>query len=116
GEELHVVAPDPLVEIGDVGQRDDRVPERIGGKMIDEIDDAVLETADIESVNHMGDAGTRVRARTNPRIHHRCCAALRNAASMGSFMAAVNSCRVARTCGSPLSVGVKMTTHATGSP
>ena len=47
-EVLDVAASDSSSEIGDVGERNDRVPICLGGQMADEIDDAVLESADIE--------------------------------------------------------------------
>ncbi len=115
-EELHIVAADSLAKISDLGQRDDRVPVGVGREMIDEIDDAVLESAHVEAVHHVRDAGPGVRADTSPRVHHCACAACRNAASIGACIAVVNACSVARACGSSRSVGVKTTTHATGSP
>ena len=45
-----------MPEIGDLGQRDDHVPVGLRRQPIDEIDDAVLESADVEAVHHVRDA------------------------------------------------------------
>ncbi len=115
-EVLDVAASDSSSEIGDVGERNNRVSKRLRWQMVDKIDDAVLESADIESVNHVGDQGPIVCPCRNPGTHHCVRAASRKAASMGSRIAVVKACSVARACASSRSVGVKTTTHAAGSP
>jgi hypothetical protein len=49
--ELHVVPRDPPPEVGDLSQRDDRVPIPVGRQPVDQVDDAVFQAADIESVD-----------------------------------------------------------------
>ena len=47
-EALDVVALQALAEIGDLGQRDDRVPVVLRRHVVDQVHHAVLETAGVE--------------------------------------------------------------------
>jgi hypothetical protein len=65
-EELHVVTPDSSPEIGDLGKGNHNMAIRIRGHVIDEIDKAILEAANVESIDHMGNQRTQVVHRQSP--------------------------------------------------
>ena len=64
----------------DLGQRDDRVPIALARHVVDEIDDAVLESADVEAVDDVNDQGPAVAPGRNLRTHHRVRAAFSQSA------------------------------------
>src|SRR5688500_15637537 len=52
----HVATLDALGELaGNFGKRDDRVAPPLRRHAVDEVDDAILQAADAEAVNHMRD-------------------------------------------------------------
>ena len=61
-DEFDAGGADAFAEIGDFGQRNDGVPECMGGHVVDQVDDAVLEAADVEPIHHVRTSGRASRA------------------------------------------------------
>ncbi len=89
-EELHVVTPYASPEIGDLGQGNHDVAIRIGRHVIDEIDNAVLQAANVESIDHMGNQRTLVL-----HFRHRESAVCRSAVSITSPAASAKAVSIA---------------------
>ena len=54
-DEANVVALDAKTKVGDLGQCDHDVPEAVRRQSIDEVDDAVFQTACVEAEQDVGD-------------------------------------------------------------
>ena len=54
-DKCHIVALDPVTELGMVGQADDHMAKTFARQAVDQVDQAVLQAAGAEVVDHMGE-------------------------------------------------------------
>jgi hypothetical protein len=54
GDAIDVSTLQAQAEVGDLGQRDHHMPVGIGRHVVDQVDDAVLQTSGVEAVEDMG--------------------------------------------------------------
>ena len=59
-DELNVVALDALAEVSDFGEGNDGMAIAIGRHVIDQVDDAIFQSACIETIHDMGDKGAGI--------------------------------------------------------
>jgi hypothetical protein len=93
----HLVPRDALPKRRDLGQRDHGVPEIGGRHSVDQVHDAVLEAADVESVDDVGDERPRI-SRVVPRRHRHCPRASFRRASIAGAMSETKAASVAAAC------------------